>query len=83
MRHTYKTKDTCSTVISFDLDGDVVRNVSFTGGCQGNLQAISRLVEGMSVEDVQKKCKGILCGRRPTSCADQFAQAVEQAKEQE
>ena len=83
MHHEYKTKGTCSQAISFDLDGDVVRNISFFGGCNGNLKAISTLVDGMTVEQIEEKLKGNTCGFRPTSCADQLAQAVRAAKLEE
>ena len=81
MRYNYKTQYTCSTNISFDLDGDVVSNVQFTGGCNGNLKAISKLVDGMTVEQIESKLLGNTCGRRPTSCADQLAKAVRAAYE--
>lgn len=77
----YKTQDTCSQLISLDIDGDKVYNVSFTGGCNGNLKAIPILVEGMTVEQIEKKLSGVLCGRRPTSCADQLTKAVRAAYE--
>jgi uncharacterized protein (TIGR03905 family) len=64
------------------LEGNVVRNVQFTGGCNGNLKAISKLVDGMTVEQIEDKLAGNTCGRRPTSCADQLAKAVRQAYEQ-
>lgn len=80
MRHEFKTKGTCSTKITFDLDGDTVRNVSFTGGCNGNLKAISKLVEGMKADDIVEKLKGNTCGFKATSCADQLALAVAEAK---
>jgi uncharacterized protein (TIGR03905 family) len=67
-------------MISFDLDGDKVRNISFTGGCNGNLKTISSLLEGWTVDDIEKKLTGIICGRRPTSCSDQLAKAVRAAK---
>ncbi len=73
---TYKTQGTCSTSIQFDIDNGVVRNVSFTGGCNGNLKAISKLVEGMTPEEISQKLTGNICGRRNTSCADQLAKAV-------
>ena len=76
---TYKTQGTCSTSIQFDIDNGVVRNVSFTGGCNGNLKAISKLVEGMTPEEIFQKLSGNTCGRRSTSCADQLAKAVTQA----
>ena len=81
--YDYKTENTCSQLISLDLDGDVVRNVRFMGGCDGNLKAIPRLIEGLTVEDVESKLTGVLCGRRPTSCADQLAKAVRAAYEAE
>lgn len=77
--HSYQTENTCSSAIDFDLDGDIVKNVRFTGGCNGNLQAIPLLVEGMKAEDVIRTLGGIRCGRRPTSCTDQLAIALEQA----
>lgn len=79
MHYTYKTKKTCSSRIAFDLQGDVVRNIRFTDGCNGNLQAISRLLEGMTVDYIEEKCAGVLCGRKKTSCADQLAHAVREA----
>lgn len=80
MRYTYKTQNTCSQRIEFDLEGNVVKNVRFLdGGCPGNLQALPRLVEGMTVEEIEKKLGGILCGRRGTSCADQLSKAVREA----
>ena len=81
--YDYKTKDTCSQLISLDLDGDVVHNVTFMGGCNGNLKAIPILIEGLTVEEVEKKLSGVICGRRPTSCADQLAKAVREAYEAE
>lgn len=83
MKHIYRTKKTCSSQISFDLDGNVVKNVSFTGGCNGNLKAISALVEGLTVEEIESKVKGIKCGFKDTSCSDQLAFAVRQAYEEE
>ena len=82
MKYTYKTKGTCSIDISFDINDGVISNVSFLGGCNGNLKAISKLVEGMSVEEIEDKLKGNTCGRRDTSCADQLAVAVRKAKEE-
>ncbi len=82
MKYQYKTKGTCSQSISFDLDENKVRNVSFYGGCNGNLKAISKLVEGMTVEEIVKKLRGNTCGFRSTSCADQLAIAVGEALEE-
>ena len=81
MIYQYKTKDTCSQMIDFEIEGNVIKNVSFTGGCNGNLKAISQLIDGCTVEQIEAKCKGITCGRRPTSCADQLAKAVREAYE--
>lgn len=78
----YKTSGTCSQQILFDLDGDIVRSVEFIGGCNGNLQGIGKLVEGMKAEDVIKRLKGISCSGRPTSCPDQLARALTAALEE-
>ena len=82
MSYIYKTKGTCSTQIELDLDGDVVHNVKFTGGCNGNLQAIPKLVEGLTVAQVEEKIGGIKCGFKNTSCGDQLAKACRAALEQ-
>lgn len=82
MKYTYKTSMVCSQQISFDIEGNVITNVSFVGGCNGNLKAVSKLVDGMTVEEIEAKLKGNLCGRRPTSCADQLAKAVRKAYEE-
>ncbi|MBE6016505.1 MAG: TIGR03905 family TSCPD domain-containing protein [Lachnospiraceae bacterium] len=79
MKHTYKTNGVCSRMISFDLDGDVVSDVSFLGGCDGNLKAISKLVDGMTVGRIEELLKGNQCGFKGTSCADQLAIAVRRA----
>lgn len=81
MRYTHKNKGVCAVAVSFDLDGDVVSNVEFTGGCNGNLKAISILVDGMTVEEIEKKLRGNECGMKGTSCADQFAIGVREAYE--
>lgn len=81
MEYIYTTQNTCSTQIKLELDGNIVKNVVFTGGCNGNLKAIPILVDGWTVEQIEEKCKGIICGRRPTSCADQLACAVREAYE--
>lgn len=83
MTFTYQTRGTCSTQISFDLNEGIVSNVSFVRGCNGNLKAIGKLVEGMKAEKVIAILKGNTCGMRSTSCADQLAIAIEKAlKEQ-
>ena len=79
MRYNYKTQGVCSQMISFDINGDVITNVVFTGGCNGNLKAISKLVDGFTVEKIEQFLKGNTCGYKPTSCADQLAKAVRAA----
>lgn len=79
MIYHYKTQNTCATDISLKIDGDVISQIEFTGGCSGNLKTIPRLVDGWTVAQIEDKCKGITCGRRPTSCADQLACAVREA----
>lgn len=81
--YDYVTKGTCSQVISMDLEGDVVRNIKFLGGCNGNLKAISTLVDGWTVEQIAQKLEGITCGYRQTSCGDQLSKAVRSAYEAE
>lgn len=75
---TYNTKGICAKEIDFDLTDGIVNNVKFKGGCPGNLQAISSLLEGMSAEEVVKKLKGITCGEKTTSCTDQLAIAIQE-----
>lgn len=83
MNYSYKTKGTCSKAIDFDIDGDRITNVRFTGGCNGNLKAISKLVDGMTVDEIERVLAGNTCGLRRTSCADQLAKAVREAYENE
>ncbi len=83
MKYRFETENTCAQVIEFTLEGNVVKNVRFLeGGCPGNLQALPRLVEGMTVEEIEEKIGGIKCGLRGTSCADQLAKAVRKAYEE-
>lgn len=79
MTHTYKTRGTCSRQIDFELDNGIVKNVSFFGGCNGNLKGIGALVEGRPAEEVISLLKGMKCGFKPTSCPDQLALALETA----
>ena len=79
MHYEYKTKNTCSQVISFDIEGNVIKNIEFLGGCDGNLKAISKILDGATVEEIEDKLLGNTCGRRPTSCANQLARAVREA----
>ncbi len=79
MKYDFRTQGVCSTEIEFELDGDIVRNVSFQGGCNGNLKAVSALVEGMTVDQVTERLSGITCGFKKTSCTDQLARALKEA----
>lgn len=81
MRYSYKTQMVCAQRIDFDLEGDVVKNVSFLGGCNGNLKAVSKLVDGMTVGKIEEILGGNTCNTKPTSCADQLAKAVRAAYE--
>lgn len=80
MAYEYKTRGTCSQKILFDIRDGKVRDVEFISGCDGNTKGVSALVEGMEVDEVIRRLKGIRCGRKPTSCPDQLAQALEAAK---
>ncbi len=79
MKYTYKTKGTCSTAITFEIEDGILHNVSYTGGCNGNLKAVSKLVEGKDAREIAALLRGNTCGPRSTSCADQLAQAIEAA----
>ena len=81
--YDYVTSGTCSQVISIDLENDVIKDVVFMGGCNGNLKAIPKLIQGWTVEQVTQKLEGITCGNRKTSCGDQLAKAVRRAYEAE
>ena len=78
MKYTYEPKGVCSRQINFEVENGIVTKLEVLGGCNGNLQGISKLVEGMKVEDVIKKLKGIDCKGRGTSCPDQIARALEE-----
>lgn len=80
MVYSYRTRGTCSRSISFEVDGGIVKNVSFEGGCNGNLKGIGALVEGMKIDDVIARVEGIRCGFKSTSCPDQLAQALKEVK---
>ena len=81
MQYTYKTNGTCSQEIIFDIEDGKIHNLRFLGGCNGNLQGIGKLVEGMPVDEVIARVEGISCGGRPTSCPDQLARALKATKE--
>ena len=80
MKLTYKTQGTCSSHIELEVEEGVIQQVFFWGGCNGNLQGISRLVKGMKVEEAIAKLEGIRCGNRVTSCPDQLARALKSLK---
>lgn len=81
MRLEYRPRGVCSQRIEIDVEDGCIQNVQFTGGCSGNLQGISRLVKGMTVEEVISRVEGIRCGFKPTSCPDQLAQALKQFRD--
>ncbi len=78
--YEYKTSGTCSQRILFDIEDGKVKNVQFIGGCNGNLKGIGSLVEGMDADEVIARLEGTTCGGKPTSCPDQLARALKQAK---
>lgn len=82
MSHSYKTQGVCSRNISFDIRDGCVYDVRFDGGCNGNTQGISGLVDGMPVDEVIRRLSGIRCGFKGTSCPDQLAKALEKAKQE-
>ena len=77
--YTYKTKGVCSHSMTVKLEDGIIRDVRIEGGCNGNLQGISRLVTGMKAEDAIARMEGTTCGPRPTSCPDQIAQNLKRA----
>lgn len=79
MKYTYKTSGTCSSVITFDLNDGIIENLTFTGGCNGNLKAISKLCNGKNAKEIADTLRGNTCGPRSTSCADQLARAIDEA----
>ncbi len=79
MDYHYKTRGVCSRAIDIELNGDIIKSVKFTGGCNGNTQGVASLVRGMDVHEAIKRLKGIDCGGKGTSCPDQLAIALEQA----
>ena len=78
--HTYIPRGVCSRQIDVELDGDTIKSVQFTGGCDGNLKAISKLVAGQNVDDIVAMMEGHTCGRRSTSCVDQMTKAIREAQ---
>ena len=80
MQYEYKTAGVCSQRIFFEVEDNKVKNVQFIGGCNGNLKGIASLVDGMDIDDVIARVEGTTCGMKQTSCPDQLAQALKQAK---
>ncbi len=80
MQYEYKTSGTCAGKIVIELEGDTVKSARFIGGCHGNTQGISKLVEGMKADEVIARLQGIRCGMKSTSCPDQLAKALAEAK---
>lgn len=80
MQYEYKTKGTCSQRILFEIEDNKLKNVQYIGGCNGNLKGIGSLVEGMDVDDVIARLEGTKCGMKDTSCPDQLAKALKEAK---
>ena len=83
MTFSYRPTGVCSTMIDLELEDGIIQSVRFTGGCNGNLQGISRLVEGMGAQDAIEKLQGIQCGWKPTSCPDQLSKALAAAMKEE
>lgn len=80
MTFEHRNHGTCSQAVCFEIEGTTVKNVEFFGGCNGNLKGIASLVDGMDIDEVIQRTKGIRCGYKDTSCPDQLAQALEAAK---
>ncbi|MBR5922792.1 MAG: TIGR03905 family TSCPD domain-containing protein [Clostridia bacterium] len=83
MKYSYTPEGVCSRQIAFELDGNKVKNIEFSGGCNGNLKAVSKLLEGQTVEYIEEKLRGNTCGIKSTSCADQLAIAIRKAYDSE
>ena len=80
MKFEYKTKGVCSNAMQFEIEGNTLISLNVIGGCNGNLQGISALVQGMDVDEIIRRHKGIKCGYKDTSCPDQLSKALEAAK---
>lgn len=80
MQYSYKPHGVCSRMITFDIEDDIVTNIRFSGGCSGNTKGLSALAEGMTADEIIQRLSGIRCGFKGTSCPDQLAKAVAEAK---
>ena len=76
--NTYTTRGTCARAIKFEVEDDIIKYVEFVGGCSGNTQGVSRLIEGMNIHEAISRIEGIKCGPKPTSCPDQLARALKE-----
>jgi uncharacterized protein (TIGR03905 family) len=83
IKYRYIPKGVCARQIEFEIEDRTLKNVAFCGGCNGNLKAIGILVEGKDIDEVTDLLKGITCGQKPTSCADQLARAIEEARQKQ
>ena len=80
MQYNYKPSGICPRRITVDIEGDILKNVEFEGGCHGNLQAVSKLVRDMPISLIKETLSGIKCGKKPTSCPDQLTKAIDEAR---
>lgn len=83
MKYTYRTQGVCASKIDIEIEGDIVKDVQFFGGCNGNLKAVATLVKGMTIDEVSEKLEGNTCGFKKTSCADQLVKGLREAKKAE
>lgn len=81
MKHVYRPRGTCSRLMTVEVEDGIVKHIEVVGGCDGNLQGISRLLVGMTAEEAIARMEGIRCGRKPTSCPDQLAKALRECLE--
>ena len=83
MKYTYRTQGVCASKIDIEIEGDIVKDVQFFGGCNGNLKAMATLVKGMTIDEVSEKLEGNTCGFKKTSCADQLVKGLKEARKAE
>ena len=79
MKYTHQNKGTCSKEVTFEIEGGTLKNIEFYGGCDGNLKAVAKLLEGMPVAFAQERLRGLKCGNKQTSCADQLVKGIDEA----
>lgn len=83
MKYKYEVKGTCAIEISFNLEDNIVSDISFNRGCSGNLKMISKILDGWDADKIIDMCEGNICGLRNTSCADQLAKSIRKALEED